>query len=386
MSHIENLTIHQFRGLRELSLQNLGQINLLVGVNNSGKTSVLEAISTYCRPLDPLEWLNTARRREIKSSRQPMLDTLKWLFPQNDGVGEVDFYQGETYVCGDGTFPVRESRAIYQEFEGAWESGENEEEHNENDNASEDELYIEEISLEATRRGADLELKASSYKLQKNLFEHEPNQEFSERFQLWETERFISRRAKTNIALPVDTVTPVSHRIESLQVGLLSEATLHRFKSEVIELLQVMDLGIIDLEILSRRGIRATLYIDHKELGLAPLSAFGDGIRRLLFIAVTLAKVRGGVLLIDEIETAIHTEALQGSFCWLVQWCREMNVQLFATTHSLEAVDTLLGATEPKADLVVYRLEPKESQIKALRIDWNRLRRLREELGQEVRW
>ncbi len=46
MKHIENITIHKFRGLQELTLSNLGQINLLVGVNNSGKTSVLEAIST----------------------------------------------------------------------------------------------------------------------------------------------------------------------------------------------------------------------------------------------------------------------------------------------------------------------------------------------------
>ncbi|MEG4327463.1 AAA family ATPase, partial [Microcoleus sp. herbarium5] len=62
MKHLDNLTIHRFRGLRDLNLQDLGQINILVGGNNSGKTSVLEAISTYCRPLDPLEWLNTSWR------------------------------------------------------------------------------------------------------------------------------------------------------------------------------------------------------------------------------------------------------------------------------------------------------------------------------------
>ena len=72
-----------------MTLQDLGQINLLVGGNNSGKTSVLEAISTYCRPLDPLEWLNTSWRREIKYSRKPQLDALKWLFPQNSEVSHT---------------------------------------------------------------------------------------------------------------------------------------------------------------------------------------------------------------------------------------------------------------------------------------------------------
>lgn len=80
--HLETLVIHRFRGLRELELADLGRINLFVGPNNSGKTSALEAISTFCRPLDPLEWLSTAWRREIKSSRTPQLDSLKWLFPQ----------------------------------------------------------------------------------------------------------------------------------------------------------------------------------------------------------------------------------------------------------------------------------------------------------------
>ncbi|WP_293298850.1 MULTISPECIES: AAA family ATPase [unclassified Microcoleus] len=118
MKHLDNLTIHRFRGLRDLNLQDLGQINILVGGNNSGKTSVLEAISTYCRPLDPLEWLNTSWRREIKYSRKPQLDALKWLFPQNKEQEQFDAYQGETRVSGNGKFAVRESRAIYQEFEG----------------------------------------------------------------------------------------------------------------------------------------------------------------------------------------------------------------------------------------------------------------------------
>ena len=92
--------------------------------------------------------------------------------------------------------------------------------------------------------------------------------------------------------------------------------------------------------------------------------------------------------MIDELEVTIHTEALINSFKWLVKWCRDMDVQLFATTHSLEAVDALLAVVEAEldSDLVLYRLEPKESQTRVVRHDGLRLRRLREELGQEVRW
>ena len=40
MKHIDEFTIQAFRGLRDVKLEGLGQINLLVGENNSGKTSV----------------------------------------------------------------------------------------------------------------------------------------------------------------------------------------------------------------------------------------------------------------------------------------------------------------------------------------------------------
>jgi AAA15 family ATPase/GTPase len=363
MKHLDNLTIHRFRGLRDLTLQDLGQINLLVGANNSGKTSVLEAISTYCRPLDLLEWLNTSSRRELKYSRTLRLDALKWLFPQNKEEEQLNFYQRETHISGNGKFSVRESRAIYQEFEGVELSEDDETQSS------------HELGFDNTLRGAEIELKA--------ILSDSPK-ELSEYFEIWENERLTNRRIRSDAMLPVDTVTPFSPRIEQLQVDLLSEAILHRFKPEVIKLLQVIDSGIMNLEILSR-GNRSSLSIDHKQVGISPLSSFGDGVRRLLFIALTLGKVQGGVLLIDEIETAIHTEALGRAFAWIVHWCKQMNVQLFATTHSLEAIDAILDASDSETDLVLYRLEKRESQTKAIRLDRETLHIVRDELGQEVR-
>jgi predicted ATPase len=85
MRNLETVTIHQFRGLRDLELKDLGRINLLVGINNSGKTSVLEALSVYCHPLDIKVWLSTANQREqdIGVYRTRLLDAIKWLFTHN---------------------------------------------------------------------------------------------------------------------------------------------------------------------------------------------------------------------------------------------------------------------------------------------------------------
>lgn len=382
---IDNLTIHRFRGIRDLTLENLGQINLLVGINNSGKTTVLEAIYTYCNSLDPLAWLNTAWRREIKSSRKSKLESLKWLFPQNIQNNSDYFYQGETKVSGNGNFGVVESKATYQEFEEIWDSTKDSNEEDEEENLMDD----RDNDNNEVRRGADLKLTFTPSKLisKLDIFE-DKNQELpiSKEFKIWENQPLTILNKYRSNWLSVDTITPFSHRTEQLQIKLLTDAILKNLKPEIVELISMIDSEIIDLDILDPTGKKSRLYVIHKTLGFTPLSAFGDGVRRLLFMALTIAKLKDGILLIDELETAIHTEALLSSFSWLVKWCREMNIQLFATTHSLETVDAMLNASELKNDLVLYRLYQKDMETQAIRIDQVKLTRIRENLGLEVRW
>jgi AAA15 family ATPase/GTPase len=296
MKSLDSVIIHQFRGIRDLELKDLGRVNLLVGINNSGKTSVLEALQIYSNPLDIKTWLITACQRELQNRmpRKLLIDALRWLFSQTP-VSTIESPELIILISSTGLFSVKKLIASYE--------------------------VIEEIRL-------------------------------------------------------------------------LSQARFRNFKSDVVRLLQQIDSNISDIEILSPpQSISSVstssvyIYIQHKKLGLVPLSSFGDGIRRLLHIALKLSSVKeGGILLIDELDSTIHTEALQNYFQWLVKWCAEMDVQLFATTHSLEAVDALLQVTESDSDLVLYRLEPKEEKTRVVRHDGYRLRRLRQELGQEVRW
>lgn len=383
MRNLETVTIHQFRGLRDLELKDLGRINLLVGLNNSGKTSVLEALSVYCHPLDIKVWLSTANQREqdIGVYRIRLLDAIKWLFTHNSAsIVEPD--KPIILISSTGLFSVKKLIASYEEMEQISLS----EESNIRNISNEEEIENEDTPR--VKKGIKLKIEVfadDGYQL--SLF-GEPSDLITD-FLLWEDERFYRLPGKREPSLKTSVVTPSSHRSEVGQFRLLSEATFQNFKADVIQLLKQIDNNISDIEILlppESISSRFNIYIQHEKLGLAPVSTFGDGIRRLLHIALKLASVKGGILLIDELESTIHTEALQSSFQWLVKWCTEMDVQLFATTHSLEAVDALLEVTESDSDLVLYRLEPKEGKTKVVRHDGHRLRRLREELGQEVRW
>lgn len=392
MRHLESITIHQFRGLRDVKLDNLGQVNLLVGINNSGKTSVLEALSIYCHPLDIRVWLSTARQREQENriSRTSILDSLRWLFTHYSLTNQDQYIKETIIISSQGDLPIKHMKARYKEIEEVWLSERTNKRNldgiQEDEIIDNDEPLLEFDELPDFRKGIELNIEIELNNHQLSLFP-KPDR-MGETFQIWEKETRYKLYGKRNPVLLTAIVTPSSHRSDIGQFRLLSEARFYNFKSDVLELLRQIDDNISDIEILlspESIGSRFNIYIQHEKLGLAPVSTFGDGIRRLLHIALKLASVKGGVLLIDELESTIHTEALQSSFNWLVKWCKEMNVQLFATTHSLEAVDALLDVTESASDLVLYRLEPKEAQTVVIRHDWNRLKRLREEQGQEVR-
>ncbi len=187
------------------------------------------------------------------------------------------------------------------------------------------------------------------------------------------------------LALPVQVVNPSSHRLSGLPLRLWSEVVEADLKSETIELLRFFDPDIQEVDIILPIRRSTTVSVKHNKLGRAPLSTFGDGLRRVFTLATAIPMASNGLLLIDELEIAIHTRALEKTFDWLVKACIQNNVQLFATTHSLETVDAVLEACDGSVDLVGYRLQKGHEETTATRFDKELLKQLREELGLEVR-
>ncbi|MEO7327493.1 MAG: AAA family ATPase [Minicystis sp.] len=367
MLPLESLHIHRFRGLVDVELPALGRFNVLVGRNNSGKTTILEAIATHARPLRPSEWVDVVRRRDVTSSHAALIEGLRWLSPQPIGqdLSASTPLQGSTSISGAGSFVVRESTARFREVEGFFD---------ETDEGGQLPLLMHDES--ATRRGLELRMEAR--------IEGKQERE-SVSATLWERRRGPIMQNLGGPSLPVATITPFSHRVQQIEVEALSDALFVDLKPTVLELVRIFDPEIEDFEILKRPRSEPAVYMRHARLGKAPLSSFGDGMRRVLLMCVSVAMVRGGILLVDEIESAIHVEALDASFRWLQRACRQLDVQLFTTTHSLEAVDALLAAAEGAADVVLYRLERKDGKARAKRFSHESLRVLREELGQEIR-
>ena len=381
------VSIDGFRGLKKLHLDQLGPLNILVGENNSGKTSVLEAISVLCRPYDPYEWLAMVRRRDFGQLDETRVQSLRWCFFQSGELVNPEYmYEGKcTFEC-KGAFPVRGLEVDYRDIVG--EPSERE---------------IERLNRQRNRTGefADLERQWRGAQIIHHLCdESQPYDQPPDPMvlQIWEEDRMLAVRSRPSSRrmpqdIPAEMLTPYSYQLNRMQVSSHSQQLLFPLFDEhksgrdaIVDLVREFDPDVLDINVASLRGGRPALYVSHKRLGPAPLSVFGDALRRAVLLASTIQSLAGGVLLVDEMETGIHVTALKKVFVWLVKAARRFDVQIVATTHSLEAVDAVCeSVNEHVDDLVTFHINQSDETTKVKRIAGEMLLRLRRERGLDVR-
>lgn len=377
MVHITNLHINKFRSLRDLELNELGSVNLFVGQNNSGKTSILESIELHCHPLNIGQLVTTSRSRDrfnFFPSRLPRIEYVRWLFPYTKDK-DVITSREEISIFANVDDQLTHSTAFLYETK-VFEPSEEIIILTEEDGTNIDEGNMEEVP--------GLEVKLGFKKSSIDTFNTLPYE--TKEFLITERNR-ISIRTETQLSLfPTRMVTPVDHRSLPISAKFISEVILSGDKPKILKLLKLFDEEIEGFELLNIGGREIIPYINHKTMGFSPVSIFGDGLRRALTLASALVRSENGILLIDEIETAFHAKLFEKVFAWLVMACKELNVQLFATTHSLEAIDAILVADKDVInEIVTFRIEYKKQKLRAKRFSGETLYELRHELGQDVR-
>lgn len=368
MSGIDSIEIKRFRGLQDIQLNKLSPINLLVGDNNAGKTSILEVIELLSDPLSERNFRLVSRMRErylFMRGRLSYVDAAIWLFP-----GEIETERRIELFAkqGNHNHQLTLDCSIETEFRIITEQ------------SNSDDLNIE---LEDEEE----EVKTVMVKARYNDYQ-ETTYKISEINDRSPTS-LIRERNENPHPYQSEFVSSIDHRMRPISSGSLSAMIKNDDRPKMLQLLQKFDPDIEHIELLlqGNDGSRneAIPYVKHKQLGLAPVMVFGDGLRKALTLSNAIIRAKGGILLVDEVETGIHTSMLNPFFQWLAQACLEYDVQLFATTHSLEAVDAMLLANEEALDrFSLYRFSNDASK-KVKHFSGESVYKLRQLLGQDVR-
>lgn len=84
-----------------------------------------------------------------------------------------------------------------------------------------------------------------------------------------------------------------------------------------------------------RVGVR---FRDLANRELLPIGVLGQGVYRMLELAVALVWCKDGIFLIDEIDTALHWSIMGNLWKLVIETAKRNGTQVFATTHSFDCI------------------------------------------------
>lgn len=349
----KSFMIKNFRCFQDTSIAPLERINLIAGKNNVGKTTLLEAFWLHHGANIP----DLARRvNSFRGLDEVDLKELLWdLFLGFDPNLRIELRSygiwGEKSRCLQIYLQERQSVEIpLSESPGGEPT--TEEKSSAGIRASRDEIvfeYIDEYDKTFTSRGWVVERQIAPTVVG-----------FS--FQSYQSS--IGKR-------PLAIYLVARHRPNSREdIDRFSNIEVTGKQEEIIKILKHVDPRIERLSVIVRSGVPVL----HANIGgqrLVPVPLLGDGMGRLLSIALAIGTAQDGIVLVDEIENGLYHGVMMDVWKAIAAFARQFNVQLFATTHSAECIRAAHQAFEQDSqyDFRLHRLERIEDIIRAVTYD-----------------
>lgn len=344
---IDSIDIRGFRGFTELAIPTFGKVNLVTGKNNAGKSSLLEAVRILVAR-GALDTFNS-----ILSYREEINELVD---PERELLG-ADFGPYRNLFTGFPDFSKGPSRFSFQ-AEGRLSAGSS---------------SLSVTTAWAMRR-VDTERASFSYEAAPpDLFgdlEGMPALEVisGEQRRLVPIQR--ARRRSMGLSAFRDTTAeairciyldPFSSRSTGQMGALWDGIALTDAEQEVVKALQLISPDIEGVSMIGsgESGLRSRTAIVRSRRfdSPVPLRTFGDGVNRLFGIIISLCSAKKGVLLIDEIENGLHHSVQVSVWKSIFRLAADLNVQVFATSHSQDCVHAFQeAATDSPQDGVLIRL------------------------------
>lgn len=372
---IENLYINNYRGIQNLKIAKLGSVNIFVGDNNTGKTSVLEAIQIFANPTEyTLYQVSRQRERYLRNIffRSDVLSLFKYLFSikESDDYlfeinGKIDNLEDEVIVT------AKKEKKLFD---------------------------IAQLDSDIIRLGKKLNRKNDQeiieteeeidnflYKIQsKRIFpQNKILSDIEKSENIFEVNKYYRNRNIETNSFNINIIQTIDYIVTDSFRELLRESSI---KNEAVELLKEFDENIVDIRYIKNENNNMVSVIETKDENYIPISLYGDGLKKSLTMLNAIIKSQNGILLIDEYEMSLHTSIMEKVFKFIVETARKLNVQLFLTTHSLEAVDKMLKSNRNILDdMYIIRLRKSDEKTFAKIIGGKEALENREEYDMELR-
>ena len=317
---VNKIEIEKFKGIKKIKIDNLNKINIFVGVNNSKKTTILEAISLF--NINDVENL-----RRILSGRK---------YIKYEEILNSFFYNLNTEV---NPVIILDEENKKKELKISCEKKVTE------ISFSEKEIFNQENNIK----------QKSIYKF---FLNDEPNIEINIE------NNSIGFSSSSNLRESNIVYIPTNREISRLADNIRK---LQNYKkiNELTEILKCYDKNLQKIYV---DGYNIYVDLNNVDKSLS-IGTMGEGFISSLIIISNLLVAGGNdreiTILIDEVENGLYRTALKKLIRTILKLIKEYNIQLFITTHSEEFLKELYKL---KLDNTVslYRMENEKSNIKAI--------------------
>ncbi len=339
---LKSLKIENFRCFPSFEMGQLGRLNLIVGTNNSGKTSILEALQLLLSKSPNFEVLS-----DVVINRSEYLDkeddrdrdlVIRHLFCGH----EIDIGSNILITGKDDINNIRKEITISIDNKEISENS-----------------YLPMLYVKRTNYIKDFT---------------KPNLHLEERFKIelvLSEDRNVSfksfQNAKKVFAEKSSYVCFVNSSSLSTEqaLNLFEDVLLTPEEDLVIQVLQIIEPQIKRVAPLigknGYKGSRGSFIVQTNENQRIPIGGMGDGMWRMLGLALAIVNAKDGVLLVDEIDTGLHFTVMSDMWKMLWETAKRLNVQIFATTHSNDCWTSLAdiaNAENPSEDgITIHRVE-----------------------------
>jgi len=369
---LSSLEIQRFRTFEYIHIQKLGQINLIVGRNNVGKSTILEAIRLYANLGAPHVLLDILDSRDDRFDRDA---DLRVAAPK-EGLAIQHLFHGYpslrkiTEPVSIGPFNAPDSTLSIGIEWLQPQVGE----------AGEEQLVpVENPDLST---GSEL-TPALTLKIGGSKRAFRLDRDFASHFRRWQ----FQPRSFLDLATPCVCVGPNGLSIDE-QGRMWESIALSDLERDVIESLNIVYPGVDAVAILadSKSG-KPSVRVKHPTFSRPhPLKSLGDGTTRLFGLTLAMVTAQRGILLIDEIENGIHYSVLPAVWKFIAKVAKRLDVQVFATSHSLDCIKAFHEVTHADTTIegVLNRIEIRKGVIQSVLFDEQKLDRFLDE-GIELR-
>lgn len=347
---IEKIEIENFKNFERFEFDGFRRVNLIAGKNNVGKTNLMEAIylayngfgplnilefffnRLQIPPLDNERFFNKLDEKIIWDAFEAIFKTGKdRIFTMLNGVDTVNFQMSN--------FEVR-PRLVDNKLEANFN------------------LLI------------DLPFDRASPLKAIHCFKKTPENIIQPQFAYYQGYPFNPMQGSNP-----NEKTSFLHNVSFGVIGLeaeyfkVFEAGRLRNFHHLISLFSNIEVEDSRLHDKYSKGFKS-LYLSIKGRGVVPVGEFGFGTQRMLSILLSLFKAENGIAFLDEIDLGIHHSHQELLWEKLFLLSQELNVQLFATTHSRDCFEAFAKVSNKySGEGKFIRLQEFKGKIEAVEYD-----------------